>query len=129
MKSMEKRLLANHNFGLYEILMFDVSKFNRITFSFQLCLNVQLSSKHRGLKGEALYIDSEGSFRPERLVEMAEAYHKKYKKDQEFNPQKYLDKIHYVRCHTPEDLKILILHQLDSFLDSHQAVSVYNVYI
>lgn len=37
----------------------------------QLCVNVQLSYEDGGLEGTALYIDTEGTFRPERLIQMA----------------------------------------------------------
>ncbi|MFX1327007.1 MAG: DNA repair and recombination protein RadA [Promethearchaeota archaeon] len=37
----------------------------------QLCVNVQLSYEEGGLEGNALYIDTEGTFRPERLIQMA----------------------------------------------------------
>ncbi|UCD02025.1 MAG: DNA repair and recombination protein RadA [Promethearchaeota archaeon] len=39
----------------------------------QLCVNVQLSYEEGGLEGTALYIDTEGTFRPERLIQMAVA--------------------------------------------------------
>jgi DNA repair protein RadA len=39
----------------------------------QLCVNVQLSYEEGGLEGSALYIDTEGTFRPERLIQMAMA--------------------------------------------------------
>ncbi len=38
----------------------------------QLCVNVQLPYERGGLEGNALYIDSEGTFRPERIINMAE---------------------------------------------------------
>ena len=38
----------------------------------QLCVNVQLEEDGGGLEGGALYIDSEGTFRPERIIQMAE---------------------------------------------------------
>lgn len=37
----------------------------------QACLNVQLPTEKGGLAGKALYIDTEGTFRPERLAQMA----------------------------------------------------------
>ena len=37
----------------------------------QLCVNVQMSYEVGGLEGNALYIDTEGTFRPERLIQMA----------------------------------------------------------
>jgi DNA repair protein RadA len=39
----------------------------------QLCVNVQLPYEEGGLEGGALYIDTEGTFRPERLIQMAAA--------------------------------------------------------
>ncbi len=39
----------------------------------QLCVNVQLPYEKGGLEGNALYIDTEGTFRPERIIQMANA--------------------------------------------------------
>ena len=39
----------------------------------QLCVNVQLPKGEGGLEAKALYIDSEGTFRPERIAAMAKA--------------------------------------------------------
>jgi len=39
----------------------------------QLCVNVQLPPERGGLSGRAIYIDSEGTFRPERIIQMAKA--------------------------------------------------------
>lgn len=39
----------------------------------QLCVNVQLPLEEGGLEGRALYIDAEGTFRPERIIQMSEA--------------------------------------------------------
>ncbi len=38
----------------------------------QLCVNVQLPEEKGGIEGKALYIDTEGTFRPERIIQMAE---------------------------------------------------------
>ncbi|MFX0005219.1 MAG: DNA repair and recombination protein RadA [Promethearchaeota archaeon] len=38
----------------------------------QLCVNVQLPLEKGGIEGKALYIDTEGTFRPERIIQMAE---------------------------------------------------------
>jgi DNA repair protein RadA len=37
----------------------------------QLCVNVNLQYEQGGLEGNALYIDTEGTFRPERIIQMA----------------------------------------------------------
>jgi DNA repair protein RadA len=39
----------------------------------QLCVNVQLQYEQGGLEGNALYVDTEGTFRPERIIQMATA--------------------------------------------------------
>ncbi|MHA2194930.1 MAG: DNA repair and recombination protein RadA [Promethearchaeota archaeon] len=39
----------------------------------QLCVNVQLPYEQGGLEGTALYVDTEGTFRPERIIQMASA--------------------------------------------------------
>ncbi|MFA5050467.1 MAG: DNA repair and recombination protein RadA [Candidatus Micrarchaeia archaeon] len=39
---------------------------------FQLAVNVQKSKENGGLEGAVLFIDTEGTFRPERIVQMAE---------------------------------------------------------
>ncbi|RLF38733.1 MAG: DNA repair and recombination protein RadA [Thermoplasmata archaeon] len=38
----------------------------------QLCVNVQMPEEEGGLEGEAVFIDTENTFRPERIVQMAE---------------------------------------------------------
>ncbi len=39
--------------------------------SHQLCVNVQLPPEQGGLNGKAIYIDTENTFRPERIAQMA----------------------------------------------------------
>ena len=46
----------------------------------QLCVNVQLPKEAGGLNGSALYIDTEGTFRPERIIQMAEGHDLDHKK-------------------------------------------------
>ncbi|MFH0713512.1 MAG: DNA repair and recombination protein RadA [Candidatus Micrarchaeota archaeon] len=41
--------------------------------AFQLCANVQLPKEQGGLEAGALFIDTESTFRPERVVQMAKA--------------------------------------------------------
>ncbi|TFF83648.1 DNA repair and recombination protein RadA [Candidatus Thorarchaeota archaeon] len=40
----------------------------------QLALNIQRAPEEGGLNGTAIFVDTEGTFRPERLVDMAEAH-------------------------------------------------------
>ena len=37
----------------------------------QLCVTVQMDEEHGGLGGRAVYIDTEGTFRPERIIQIA----------------------------------------------------------
>ncbi|MFX1386278.1 MAG: DNA repair and recombination protein RadA [Promethearchaeota archaeon] len=46
----------------------------------QLCVNVQLPEEKGGIEGKALYIDTEGTFRPERIIQMAEGLDLDHKK-------------------------------------------------
>jgi len=46
----------------------------------QLCVDVQLPREQGGLEGRALYIDTEGTFRPERIIQMAEGLDLDHKK-------------------------------------------------
>jgi DNA repair protein RadA len=56
----------------------------------QLCVNVQLPKEEGGLEGHALYIDTENTFRPERIVQIAEA--------KKLDPTEILKKIHVARA-------------------------------
>ncbi len=42
-------------------------------FGIQLACDVQIPSQFGGLQGQAVYIDTEGSFLPERVAQIAEA--------------------------------------------------------
>ncbi len=59
-------------------------------FAHQLCVNVQRSIEDGGLNGHALFIDTENTFRPERITQMAEA--------NGMDPQEVLAKIHVARA-------------------------------
>src|SRR5688572_20664649 len=59
-------------------------------FAMQLAVNVQRPESEGGLNGHALYIDTENTFRPERITQMAEAMG--------LDPSKILEKIHVARA-------------------------------
>lgn len=59
-------------------------------FAHQLCVNVQRSPADGGLEGHALYIDTENTFRPERIQQMAEALG--------MDAEETLSKIHVARA-------------------------------
>ncbi|MFX0027250.1 MAG: DNA repair and recombination protein RadA [Candidatus Hermodarchaeota archaeon] len=66
----------------------------------QLCVNVQLSYDDGGLEGGALYIDSEGTFRPERIIQMASS------RDLDYN--QILRNITYGRAYNSDHQVLLV---------------------
>ena len=74
---------------------------------FQLSVNVQLPRDKGGLEGGVLFIDTEGTFRPERIAEMAKA--------QKLDEQQVLQNIIVVRATTTEK-QILTIERADSII-------------
>jgi DNA repair protein RadA len=68
--------------------------------AFQLAVNVQLPPEKGGLGGNVLYIDTENTFRPERIVQIAKA--------QGLNPEKVLSNIHVARAFNSEHQMFLV---------------------
>ena len=66
---------------------------------FQLCVNVQLPKDKGGLEGKVLFIDSESTFRPERIAQIAEAAG--------LNPQEALKNIIVARAENSDHQMIL----------------------
>ncbi|MFX1409413.1 MAG: DNA repair and recombination protein RadA [Promethearchaeota archaeon] len=66
----------------------------------QLCVNVQLPQENGGLEGNALYIDTEGTFRPERIIQMSEA--------QDLDHKKILKNIVFGRAYNSDHQILLI---------------------
>ena len=66
-----------------------------------LCVTCQLPLEQGGAEGKAMYIDTEGTFRPERLVEIAERYG--------LNGQDVLDNVSYARAYNSDhQLQLLV---------------------
>ena len=63
-----------------------------------LCVTCQLPISHGGAEGMALYVDTEGTFRPERLYAIAERY--------DLEPKGILENIAYARAYNSD-------HQLE----------------
>jgi DNA repair protein RAD51 len=57
--------------------------------------------KEGGGAGMAMYIDCEGTFRPERLVPIAERFG--------LDPARVLDNVAYARCHTTDQQNKLLI--------------------
>ena len=66
----------------------------------QLCVIVQFPKEQGGLEGHAFYIDTENTFRPERIIQMAEAF--------ELDPDDVLSKIHVARAYNSSHQMLLI---------------------
>ncbi|MGQ9478607.1 MAG: DNA repair and recombination protein RadA [Thermoproteota archaeon] len=77
--------------------------------SHQLAVNVQLPVERGGLNGNAIYIDTENSFRPERIVSMA-----KYLK---LDPVKTVENIVVAEAFN-SDHQVLIVERLDEVIKS-----------
>lgn len=78
----------------------------------QLCVNVQLPKSEGGNSGKALYIDTEGTFRPERLIQMSEAKGLDYKK--------VLSNVIYARAYSSD-------HQIMLIKDSMKIIAEKNI--
>jgi len=76
----------------------------------QLSVNVQLSRDVGGLEGGALFIDSEGTFRPERIVSMAIAMR--------LEPKAALQNIKVARAYNSEH-QIELVNNAEEFFDKY----------
>jgi DNA repair protein RadA len=66
----------------------------------QMCVNAQLSKEKGGLDSHVFYIDTENTFRPNRIIQMAEAY--------ELDPDEVLNKIHVARAYNSSHQMLLV---------------------
>jgi len=74
---------------------------------FQLSVNVQLPEDKGGLNGEVVFIDTEGTFRPERIKQMAEA--------KGLDSAEILKKIHVGRAFS-SDHQMLLAEKIDDLI-------------
>ena len=75
-----------------------------------LCVTCQLPMEQGGAEGKAMYIDTEGTFRPERLLEIAEKYG--------LNGQDVLDNVSYARAYNSDHQSQLLLDAACMMADS-----------
>jgi len=66
----------------------------------QLCVSVQLPLERGGLNSHAFFIDTENTFRPERIIQMANAF--------ELDPDETLGKIHVARAYNSSHQMLLV---------------------
>ncbi len=76
----------------------------------QLAVNVQLPREKGGLNGKAIFIDTEQTFRPERIMEMAKALN--------LDPKKSLDNILVARAYN-SDHQILLAEKAEEYIKEH----------
>ncbi len=72
----------------------------------QLCVNAQFPEEEGGLNGHVFYIDTENTFRPDRIKQMADAY--------DLNPDEILNNIHVARAYNSSHQMLLAekVHEL-----------------
>ncbi|MFO7677014.1 MAG: DNA repair and recombination protein RadA [Thermoplasmatota archaeon] len=66
----------------------------------QMCVNVQMNKEQGGLESHVVYIDTENTFRPERIKQMAEGY--------ELDYEEVLKKIHVARAYNSNHQMLLV---------------------
>jgi DNA repair protein RadA len=76
----------------------------------QLCVNVQLPPERGGLNGAALYVDTENTFRLERIVQMS--------KFLGLDPEKVAKKIIYAEAYT-SDHQMFLLENADEIIKAN----------
>jgi DNA repair protein RadA len=74
----------------------------------QLCVNVQLPLEQKGLEAKAIYVDTENTFRPERIRDMAMGMG--------LDPVKVLQNIYYIRSYNT-DQQLLIADKVEDMVD------------
>ncbi len=73
----------------------------------QMCVNVQLPTERGGLNGAALYVDTENTFRTERIIQMAQ--------HMGLNPEDVIKKIVYAEAYT-SDHQMFLLENADKVI-------------
>ncbi|HDH07189.1 MAG TPA: DNA repair and recombination protein RadA [Thermoproteales archaeon] len=76
----------------------------------QLSITTQLPEEEGGLNGKVAYIDTEGTFRPERIYQIVKRRFK------QLDPEKVLDNIIYARAYN-SDHQMLIVNELKKLIE------------
>ncbi|MFW5986830.1 MAG: DNA repair and recombination protein RadA [Methanohalophilus sp.] len=72
----------------------------------QLAVNTQLPREMGGLDGSVIIIDTENTFRPERIEQMVAGLSQKY--EQDFDPAEFLKNIHVARAYNSNHQILLV---------------------
>ena len=86
--------------------------------AFQLCVNVQLPAEYGGLEGSAYFLDTEGTFSPKRVYEIA--YAKKNLHPELSRPEEMLSKVFVGRAFNAE-------HQIKLILEADKLITKENI--
>jgi len=96
--------------------MFGEFRTGKTQLCHQLCVTCQLPLDQGGAEGKALYIDTEGNFRPERLLAIAERYG--------LNGNDVLDNIAYARAYNSDHQTQLLIQASAMMSESRFALLV-----
>ena len=83
----------------------------------QLAVNVQLPVGLGGLYGSVILIDTENTFRPDRITSMVEGASKRY--ETEYDPEEFLKNIHVARAYNSNH-QVLLMDTASELADSLQ---------
>jgi len=78
--------------------------------AFQLAVNVQRPVEEGGLDGGVIYIDTEHTFRPDRIIQLAEA--------KGLDPQEVLKNIHVARAES-SDHQMILAERAEDIINQH----------
>jgi DNA repair protein RadA len=94
-------LLGGHGFESQSITeLFGEFGSGKTQIALQMCVNVQLPKEKGGLEGNVFFIDTENTFRPDRIKQMAEGV--------ELDPDEVLNKIHVARAYNSSHQMLLV---------------------
>jgi len=96
--------------------MFGEFRTGKTQLCHQICVTCQLPLDQGGGEGKALYIDTEGTFRPERILAIAERYG--------LNGEDVLDNIAYARAYNSDHQSQLLLQASAMMAESRFAVLI-----
>jgi len=81
----------------------------------QLSVTVQLPEEMGGLNGDVVYIDTEGTFRPERLMSIAARF--------ELDPQEVLKRVIYARAYN-SDHQLYLSQNIDDLIEKGRNIKL-----
>lgn len=96
--------------------IFGESRCGKTQLCHSLCVSCQLPVDRGGGESKALYVDTEGTFRPERLVSIAERYG--------LNSEDVLENVTYARAYNAEHQAKLLTEAAGVFCESRYALLI-----